>query len=126
MGLIASIFKANGSDCSAGGISSERNEVCVVNVSGPFEPSEKLLPVMLTNGFGAGTARIVPAQQVAPGGERDWEPLEGHAMFGGCYVGTSDSRFTEAVENIVGHSFYGAVPLHDRYESRELRKAVSQ
>lgn len=39
-----------------------------------------------------------------------------HAMFGGAFIYTSDSRFKEAVKRISGMSCYGAIPLHDRYE----------
>jgi hypothetical protein len=38
-------------------------------------------------------------------------------MFGGNYAGTSDSRFKDAVENLIGTRFYGAIPVHDRYET---------
>lgn len=50
------------------------------------------------------------------------KPPEGHVgwMSGGCYVSTCDSRFTRAVEHILGHNFYGAIPLHDRSETQEL------
>ena len=37
-------------------------------------------------------------------------------MFGGNYGATSDSRFSEKVEEMMGSSFYGAVPIHDRVE----------
>jgi hypothetical protein len=37
-------------------------------------------------------------------------------MFGGCYVATSDSRFSRKIENLLGFPYYGAVPLHDRVE----------
>lgn len=44
---------------------------------------------------------------------------EGHTgwTFGGSYVATSDSRFSEAVEEITGQDFYGAIPLHDRTDT---------
>lgn len=38
------------------------------------------------------------------------------AMYGGRFVSTSDSRFSDVIENLLGHRFYGAVPLHDRVE----------
>lgn len=38
------------------------------------------------------------------------------AMMGGCYVATSDSRWTALLEEWIGHGFYGALPLHDRWE----------
>ena len=44
---------------------------------------------------------------------------EGHTgwTFGGSYIATSDSRFSEAVEEITGQDFYGAIPLHDRTDT---------
>lgn len=39
-------------------------------------------------------------------------------MFGGNYA-AGDSRFNEAVEKLLGHRFYGAVPIHDRYETQK-------
>ena len=50
------------------------------------------------------------------------KPPEGHIgwMSGGCYISTHDSRFSEAVEHILGHRFYGAIPLHDRSETQEM------
>lgn len=54
------------------------------------------------------------------------KPPEGHVgwMDGGCFISTSDSRFTRAVEHILGHNFYGAIPLHDRSESQELYNSM--
>jgi hypothetical protein len=43
----------------------------------------------------------------------------GHPMMGGCYVATSDSRFSKAT------GIYGAVPLHDRYETSEQTRDLS-
>jgi len=49
-------------------------------------------------------------------------PPEGHIgwIAGGCFVSTSDSRWSDAIEHMMGHRFYGAIPLHDRSESQEL------
>lgn len=46
-------------------------------------------------------------------------------MMGGCYVSTSDSRFSRAVEDLLGHRFYGAVPLHDRFETADEYRVLS-
>jgi hypothetical protein len=40
----------------------------------------------------------------------------GWHMMGGSYVASSDSRFAEACEVVLGAKFYGAVALHDRKE----------
>lgn len=117
MGLTLHIYKSGLGDCSNGGISGRCDEVVCVNAVGPDEPDENRPPVLLIPGALMGTARCVPAYQDAKGryvyGSVD---LIG-PMMGGCYVSTSDSRFSEKVEEIVGGRFYGAVALHDRYET---------
>jgi hypothetical protein len=119
MGLIANIFKTT-YDCSNGGVSSECSEVTIVNIEGPFEPTEDRPAVLLVENAG-GTVKIVPAVEVEDANEYHgkWAPKLG-SMMGGTYVATSDSRFTNAVERLLGSRFYGAVPFHDRYESPEL------
>lgn len=44
-----------------------------------------------------------------------WRMAHPHTMFGGNYV-AGDSRFSELAANQLGHSFYGAIPVHDRVE----------
>lgn len=118
MGLIANIYKNGGTDCSNGGLSSRYDKVTVVNVDGPFDPADDRPAVMLLPGNLPGVAKVVPvvggnvAQTHGP-------------MMGGCYVATSDSRFVEAVERITGARFYGAVALHDRYETPEQYRSLS-
>lgn len=124
MGLIVSIFKDKRlGDCSNGGLSSRYDELTLVNVSGPFEPTEDRPAAMLVDGNGTGTAKVVPVDALPPGREFDYEPMRG-SMMGGCYVATSDSRFSQAVQEIVGGPFYGAVPLHDRFESAEYARSM--
>lgn len=113
MGLTLHIYKSGLGDCSNGGISGRCDEVVCVNIAGPSEPDVNRPPVLLVAGAYPGIARCVPF-------EDDSRPLHGVGpMMGGCYVATSDSRFTEKVEEIVGGRFYGAVALHDRYETTE-------
>lgn len=114
MGLIVNIYRGNHRDCTNGGISSKVRGLCIVNIKGPFEPTE-LNPAALLVGHPTikGIARIVPAVWIdVPGA---WYELNG-TMAGGNYAATSDSRFTGAVEAITGHPFYGAVSVHDRIE----------
>jgi hypothetical protein len=42
-------------------------------------------------------------------------------MMGGNFAHTSDSRFGEAIEKIVGYRMYGAVAIHDRIEGKPMR-----
>jgi hypothetical protein len=101
MGLIAYVYR-NGPQGQLNAISADR--VCIVNIEGPFEPTENCPAVELVAGHLYGTARIVVA------GDRH------RGSMGGAYVATSDSRFNQAVEKITGGYFYGAVALHDRFE----------
>ena len=114
MGLLVEIYKAaRGGDCTMGGISSKALELCLVNVTGPFEPSEHIHAAMLVRGNLPGTLRIVPAVKSVTG---QWLQDSRWLMFGGNYAATSDSRFTDACEKLLDHRFYGAVAIHDRHE----------
>lgn len=108
MGLIVSVYKDADSnyDCTMNGVTSRFTKMCVTNVDGPFDPSDDCPAVKLVEGNLPGTAKIVPEEC-----EGKW------SMFGGNYAATSDSRFSEAIESIVGGRFYGAVPVHDRVEA---------
>lgn len=106
MGMIASIFRGDDRDFSNGGVSCWSKKVCITNIEGPFEPNDDCPPVRLERGA-LNSVRIVPEYII----EEGWP-----AMFGGCFVHTSDSRFSNAVELILGQRFYGAVALHDRVE----------
>jgi hypothetical protein len=115
MGLRASIYRdCSMQNCSNGGISAYADRVTVVNVPGPHEPTEDAPGVILQRGP-LGTVNAVP---VDGGGPQMIGP-----MMGGCYIATSDSRFSEKVRSLGGS--YGAIALHDRYESVELNRSMS-
>ena len=105
MGLNAYIYKHNGEDYSNGGISSRFDQVCLVNVDGPFEPDAEHPACALVEGNLKGTLKVFALE-------------DNHKQIsnGGCFVPTSDSRFSQAAEKILGQRFYGAVALHDRVE----------
>lgn len=114
MGMIAEIFRNDMfKDCSNGGISSNFTSVTIVNVEGPFEPTVGRPAVFIKEGAFKGTIKCVPAVKSLSGGYE--EDTQGFSM-GGTYVATSDSRFSKKCRELVGQSFYGAVPFHDRYE----------
>ena len=118
MGMIVSVYRSfrenddflEVTDCTNGGITNIEtgvHKLTLVNVDGPFDPEPGRPAAWLLPGNVEGTVKIVP----------DWEFQDNTwTMFGGNYAGTSDSRFTEAVEKITGATFYGAVPIHDRVE----------
>lgn len=123
MGLSADIFKHNGRDFSNSGISSVVNEVTVVNVPGAAEPTVAAPAVLLVPGNLPNTAKVVPATLV---GDSYVQTRRGCGpMAGGCFVSTSDSRFSSAVQALTG-SRSSVAPLHDRYETQEQYDALSR
>lgn len=110
MGLLVSVYKSGGTDCTNGGITStDIKGLCVTNIDGPFTPSEDYpAAVLVVRHFGFGSVlSIVPE-----------ENFNGQHMFGGNYASTSDSRFGEAAREMLDGEQYwiGAVPIHDRVE----------
>lgn len=110
MGLIVYVYRTAAlGDSTAGGISSRHDTLTVVNVDGPFDPTDTRPAALIEDGP-QGTVRIVPARQTRTG---DWIrndlPWLSGPMFGGNYA-SGDSRLREAA------GFYGAIAIHDRYE----------
>lgn len=105
-GMIVNIFRTDRQDCSNGGISSKFDRALLIGEGIPeiFEDAD-LPKIVLEKGNLQGTVKAMLADT---GGK--W------SMFGGCFVHSSDSRFSEAVERITGSKFYDAVALHDRFE----------
>lgn len=111
--LTAGIYK-HGRKCANGGISDRHDLVTVVNAEGPDDrPMPNAPPVILVSRRD-GDCVAYPASK----GENGWEVDGGQYryMFGGTYIATSDSRFSDAVQGKTGGYFYGAIPLHDRKE----------
>lgn len=114
MGLLLDVYRNDGADCTNGGVSSKSNRVCVVNVDGPFF-SDYTNPAVMLEAGPCNSIRLVPSRKDAFGNN---VPIEGVRMFGGNYAATSDSRFGEACARLLGHPWYGAVAIHDRFEGR--------
>ena len=107
MGILVYVYRsARGWDCTNGGESAKFTEFTVTNAQGPFQPSASAPAAILEEGP-MGSVRLVP-QSVKDTGK--------HYMFGGNYAASSDSRFSEAVQKILNHRFYGAIAIHDRVE----------
>ena len=136
MGLRALIYRNKQlGDCSNEGVSSRTDQVTVVNVEGPFEPTEDAPPVLLMEGNVPGAIKIVPAARITGPGAAveyhgDWAPLLADGdktigpMMGGCYVASGgDSRFREAIAKL--GSSADAMPLHDRYETASQYASLS-
>jgi hypothetical protein len=112
MGLIASIYRSDYD--SEMNVFYGKSKVTLVNVEGPFNPTEDAPGAKLIQGY-RNTAIIVPAD----------DEFEGVQMNGGTYASTSDSRFQRAVEMLSGVSHF-AVAIHDRRESWEEHERFSR
>lgn len=115
MGLRVSIYTPSYGECSNGGYSARFNDLTIVNVDGPFNPTAAAPAALLVAGNLPNTARVVPAD--SPTG------MVG-PMMGGCYVASCDGRWADAVIALTG-TRTGAVALHDRYESQATYNALS-
>jgi hypothetical protein len=104
MGILADIYDSPLGNCSNGGVSANYTRVCVVNVAGPFKPNDETPAVCLIK-RNTGNVVCVPIDL-----EDKW------TTFGGAFVYTSDSRFTQAVERLSGYDHSFPVALHDRVE----------
>ncbi len=105
MGLHVNIYKCSKfGDCTLNGVSSRDIEgLCLTNVEGPFEPSDHYPAAKL--GVSLNSLYIKPA----------WNEGE-LTMNGGNFAASSDSRFSDACQRLLGRPFYGAVAIHDRVE----------
>jgi hypothetical protein len=115
---MVSIYRADGHDCTNGGITALEKGVKYLNLyaagevadapcrtEGPYASAN----AFLVRGNSPGTVKIIPAGP-------DGQPAPGWSMFGGNFAHTSNAPFGRAVEAITGGKFYGAVAIHDRFE----------
>jgi hypothetical protein len=123
MGLRISVYRdaSHDYDCTNNGVSRQFNKLTVMNIDGPFDPSDDAPAVLLDSHY-PGCLRLIPALKTALG----WVPYTDPAMFGGNLGYTSDSRFPEACEKLLGHTFYGAVKIHDRFETQQQTDYLSR
>jgi hypothetical protein len=108
------------SDCTNNGISSQADELAVVNAEGPHGSHGRPL-VAIVPGNAPGTIKAVPVIPIIG------QPVK-FSMMGGNFLHSSDSRFREICESALADSwakagmpgaqakFYGAVAIHDRIE----------
>lgn len=123
MGLHVEIYRDDTQGgCSNHGVSDIQTRphikgLTIINIEAPFEPSKEYPAASLIaeKHFQYPTVRVVPLELLE---QNAW------AMMGGSYVATSDSRFNEAIERLTGHTFYGAVALHDRTESASYIRSM--
>lgn len=119
MGINVNVYRCALGDSTNGGVSGTADQLCVVNLRGPFEPTGKCPAVMLRPGP-AGSQHLVPAELTSDGWRELRKPDHVGPMSGGNFASSSDGRFSGAI------GFYGAVAIHDRYESQELNDMLSR
>ena len=119
------VYRNGNHDCTNGGISSKYDRLLVACDEGfididPNNVPENFAMVEMRHVFGA---RIIPTiypadinekGEVVPRGGKWW-------MMGGNYGATSDGRF----DRMIG-GMYGAVAIHDRYETQEEYDMLSR
>lgn len=112
MAMIVHVRRPRDYDCTNGGVSSTHDTLLVVE--SPAEvPASPIVPVMVVERHAPGAMCLRPLNHT-PSRKGEFGP-----MAGGNYA-VGDDRFNEAVGRMLGTKFYGAVAIHDRYESEEL------
>ena len=106
MGIHVLNYSSELGDCTNGGESASAKGFTVTNCEGPFEPCENYPAAELVVAEPIGGRKILRLIPESKKGK--W------TMFGGNYATTSDSRFSELCEELLGTNFYGAVAVHDR------------
>lgn len=102
MGLHADIYESKSiGNCSNNGVSSRFKTVTIINMDGPFDPSDNAPAVLLQwNGDYPYLIPVGPEANVRGVGP----------MAGGAFAYSSDSRFRRVCPN--------PISIHDRYEER--------
>jgi hypothetical protein len=124
-------------DCTNGGISGKYHMVTLVGIThdagktvellprdqnfqtfAPIQPKDEPFVVIEVRQIGGPILTLRPAVYDAATGKfvATAPPGKAGPMDGGNYADTSDSRFRTLTRNLYGHSFYGAMPIHDRFE----------
>lgn len=105
-------------DCSNGGISSKFNTLYLACEDGFLDIPEDHPQLVQFEKGPRDTVHMVPYIPCP-------KDLCGY-MAGGCFVYSSDARFTQQMKRVTGIEFYGAVALHDRCETWEQYEALSR
>jgi hypothetical protein len=125
-GLIVNVARSTGTDCSRNGLSARFDTLTVVGTLGkddakkvtplPFDArvfdAHANRPAVALRLWAGPSVHVVPVQQTGDG----YAVIDEWVMFGGNYAASSDSRLRRTVEDLLGHSFYGAISIHDRIE----------
>jgi len=123
--LPINVYRSSLGDCTNGGISSKYDKLLVYCPDGFIEIDSDNVPenfVMIENRHVFGNT-IIPT--IYPSEIKNGKPVVRGGkwyMMGGNYGATSDSRFNALIEG----DFYGAVAIHDRYETPEEYEMYSR
>lgn len=117
MGIIVSIHRSDYD--SPLNVFHGKARVTVVNIPGPFEPTDDAPAAILTDNA-MGDPIITPVMGEKGVREPLRRPDAIGPMMGGTFAHTSDSRFAEAVGQ------YGAIAVHDRYETQQTYNALTR
>ena len=111
------VYRWSLGDCTNGGASGRFDTLYVGHPSGCFEvdESDERLFRVGANAFGHPILipENPPRKAIGP-------------MMGGNYAASSDSRFGEAIRAATGRDFYGAVAIHDRFETQREYDILSR
>jgi hypothetical protein len=123
MGIVVAVYRcAKYGDSSNGGVSAKHDSFTVVNVDGPFEPTDQAPAALLLKGPGPGPNPILcPAQLI----EGKWVPEARPSigpMSGGNYAGATDSRWCSALKALGGLDL---ARIHDRFDTPELHDRLT-
>jgi hypothetical protein len=121
-GMLVFIYRAaDGTDCTAGGVSSRATKAVVTadpasrfagTLPALFAPHADA-PLLVLTVNGCGDPILQPPRDTWPA-----EATHVGPMNGGNYADTSDGRWRKAV------GMYGAVPVHDRFETWEVYNSM--
>ena len=104
--------------CANGGATETFDDIFVLCPDGPFEIEDDA-PDLFEIVRHIDTIHL--EQCTAPDDGRLVGP-----MFGGNYAASSDARFNWLCREKLGRRFYGAVAVHDRFETPEMYEALSR
>lgn len=107
MGLLVNIYRSDYD--SALNAFHGKKRICVVNIPGPFSPSEDMPAARLEK---KGKNCVIIPEAEVPEGKTPY-------MSGGTFASSSDSRFSQATD------MYAAIPIHDRCETWKQYRMLS-
>lgn len=106
MGMNVRVYRDASADLEGNTVSKKFDTLCIINVPGPFSPSEDKPAAVLIRQE-TGNVILVPQELLDSG---KWFTSSGN------YAYSSDHRFTDTVETMSGYPYAFPVPIHDRVE----------